>query len=353
MVEMLKYIGQTLKLQKGNDYMTNIEEIVDSKELREQYINRVEVLDKVKAIMLIPQMEMLTTRQVADYYEVPIETIKAITRQHKDELGSDGMTMVKLRDFGEKLSRVLHTFQTGRGTTTIELNNGVTLLIPNGGIYCFPKRAVLRFGMLLRDSEIAKEVRTQLLNVVEKVEEIAPEIFVFDIEKEKELTYRVGLACSSGDFEEYHKAQMELNAYRNRYERHLETQNTELHKENKQLTDQNKLLTDDNNILAGDILAWSNRASANKIVRLMATNLDWKFGKAWKEVYDQLSYRHGISLAMRWAHDGKPKNKPLLSYLHDDEWAKFYKTVAAMLQARYVNPSKIFAQARVELKESD
>ena len=333
--------------------MTNIEEIVDSKELREQYIGRVEVLDKVKALFLIPQMEMLTTRQVAEYYEVPIETVKAITRQHKDELGSDGMTMVKLRDFGEKLSRVLHTFQTGRGTTTIELNNGVTLLIPNGGIYCFPKRAILRFGMLLRDSEIAKEVRTQLLNVVEKVEETKPEVLTEEIDHEKELLNNVALAWASGDMMKFAGATMELNQYKDRHINQLKEANATLHKENTELTDQNKVLTDDNNILAGDILAWSNRASANKIVRLMASTLKWNFGSAWREVYNELNYRYGINLTMRWTHDGKPKNKPYLNYLHDNEWDKLYKTVAAMLQKRYVNPSKIFAQAKLELKESD
>lgn len=45
-------------------------------------------------------------------------------------------------------------------------------MIPNRGIRCFSKRAVLRFGMLLRDSEVAKEVRTQLLNIKEEAENI-------------------------------------------------------------------------------------------------------------------------------------------------------------------------------------
>ena len=333
--------------------MTNIEEIVDNKELREQYISRTEVLDEVKRLFLIPKLEMMTTRQVAEYYEVPVETINTCYKEHKDELSLDGMTLVKLRDFGEKLKGCYSTFQTGRGITTVELNDGVTLIISNRGIYCFPKRAVLRIGMLLRDSEIAKEVRTQLLNVVEKVEEAKPEVLIEEIDREQELLNNVALAWASGDMMKFAGATMELNQYKDRHINQLKEANATLHKENTELTDQNKVLTDDNNILAGDILAWSNRASANKIVRLMATCLDWKFGKAWKEVYEQLSYHHGISLTMRWAHDGKPKNKPLLSYLRDDEWDKFYKTVAAMLQTRYVNPSKIFAQAKLELKESD
>lgn len=333
--------------------MTNIEEIVDSKELREQYVNRIEVLDKVKEIMLIPQMEVMTTRQVAEYYKVPVETIKTCYKDHKDELSSDGMTLMKLRDFGEKMKGCYSTFQTGRGITTIKLKNGVTLIIPNAGMYCFSKRAVLRFGMLLRDSEIAKEVRTQLLNVVEKVEETKPEILTEEIDREKELLNNVALAWASGDMMKFAGATMELNQYKDRHINQLKEANATLHKENTELTDQNKVLTDDNNILAGDILAWSNRASANKIVRLMAATLNWNFGSAWHEVYNELNYRYGINLTMRWTHDGKPKNKPYLSYLHDNEWDKIYKTVAAMLQKRYVNPSKIFAQAKLELKESD
>lgn len=39
------------------------------------------------------------------------------------------------------------------------------ILIQNGRQTYFSPRAVLRIGMLLRDSEVAKEVRTQLLNI--------------------------------------------------------------------------------------------------------------------------------------------------------------------------------------------
>lgn len=333
--------------------MTNIEEIVDSKELREQYIGRVEVLDKVRDIMLIPQMEMMTIKQVAEYYDSPIETVRWCYNYHKDEMEMDGTCVKKLPDFRESLSVGLSNVQTSRGTTTFILDNGMMITIPNCGIRCFSKRAVLRFGMLLRDSEIAKEVRTQLLNVVEKVEETKPEILTEEIDKEKELLNNVALAWASGDMMKFAGATMELNQYKDRHINQLKEANATLHKENTELTDQNKLLTDDNNILAGDILAWSNRASANKIVRLMAATLNWNFGSAWREVYNELNYRYGINLTMRWTHDGKPKNKPYLSYLHDNEWDKLYKTVAAMLQTRYVNPSKIFAQAKLELKESD
>lgn len=49
-----------------------------------------------------------------------------------------------------------------------DLGNGVTLSVPNGGVLLFSKRAVLRIGMLLQGSEVAQEVRTQLLNIFDQ-----------------------------------------------------------------------------------------------------------------------------------------------------------------------------------------
>jgi hypothetical protein len=44
--------------------------LLEKKYLREQMAGRVEVLDKVKKLFLMPKLDMLTTQQVADYYEV-------------------------------------------------------------------------------------------------------------------------------------------------------------------------------------------------------------------------------------------------------------------------------------------
>jgi translation initiation factor 2 alpha subunit (eIF-2alpha) len=110
------------------------------------------------------------------------------------------------------------------------------------------------------------------------------------------------------------------------------------------------LLTEDNNILAGDILAWSNRASANKIVRVMAGELKWYYGATWNKIYDELNYRYGINLKIRQGQDHS--NKPFIEFLRDDEYEKLYKTIAAMLQARYINPSRIFKKAKVELEST-
>lgn len=233
--------------------------------------------------------------------------------------------------------------QKTANSTTYQIADNVTIVIPNRGVRCFSKRAVLRIGMLLRDSEIAKEVRTQLLNVFEKAEIGAPVNIVEDIENEQELLMNVARSFSSVDMMKFAEATMKLNAYKDRHIKEIENAN-------KELTEKNELLTEDNNILAGDILAWSNRASANKIVRVMAGELKWYYGATWNKIYDELNYRYGINLKIRQgqAHS----NKPLIEFLHDNEYEKLYKTIAAMLQERYINPSRIFKKAKVELEST-
>ena len=324
----------------------NVEEMIDNKNLREQYISRTEVLDKVKKLFLIPKLEMMTIHQVAEFYEVDTTVINKCILRNSDEVYADGVMLKKPRDFCKIWKGTKCPFPEVSKTPnsiTYQIAENVTIVIPNRGIRCFSKRAVLRIGMLLRDSEVAKEVRTQLLNVVEKVEKTKPEILTEEIDREKELLNNVALAWASGDMMKFAEATMKLNAFKDRHIKEIETAN-------KELSEKNELLTEDNKILAGNILAWSNRASANKIVRIMAGELKWYYGSTWNKIYDELNYRYGINLKIRQgqAHS----NKPLIEFLHDNEYEKLYKTIAAMLQERYINPSRIFKKAKVEIEST-
>lgn len=226
----------------------------------------------------------------------------------------------------------------------IYIDDNTQLVIPNRGIRCFSKRAVLRFGMLLRDSEVAKEVRTQLLNIAEKVIEKEPEAAVEDIENEQKYLDDIIEAYRSGSADRVLAATSAYTGYQNR---HIE----KLKKSNEELNERNNKLSESNSILAGNILERSNRASANKVVRLMAQKLNWGYGNCWNEVYNELLYRHGINLKTRRTKSGK-HSSPLIEYLHDDEWTLLYKTIAAMMQARYVDPSSIFNKAKVSDSQS-
>lgn len=316
--------------------------LTDNKELRERCIGRVEVLDKVKKLMMIPGMELMTIRQVAEYYEVDYSVVKECYRTNAEELNLDGTIIKTSRDFKAFLNdrkSVIKNYKQENGKLIINIDDNTQIVIPNRGTRCFSKRAVLRFGMLLRDSVIAQEVRTQLLNIAEKVIEKEPEKAVEEIENEQKYLDDIMNAFRSGDPAQVLAA---TSAYTSYQQRHI----TELENSNNELNKKNEILTEDNNILAGNILKWSNRASANKVVRLMAQMLGWKFGSCWKEVYNELLYRHNINLKSRHTKGGR-KSAPLLEYLHDDEWVDLYRTIAAMLQARYINPSEIFEKAKL------
>ena len=313
---------------------TQIDNMVDNKEERQKYIDRVEVLEKVK--------KLLTARQIADFYEVDMHTIQICYQRNKKEIDSDGTIVKKSLDFAKISKDTGCDFRQQAAVNILEFDN-VQIVIPNRGVRCFSKRAVLRFGMLLRDSKVAQEVRTQLLNVVEHTESENPQALTAEIDNEQELLMEVARTFSSGDMMKFAEATMKLNAYKDRHIKAVEEKNAEL-------TEKNETLAKDNDILSGNILEWSNRASANKVVRLMAAELRWEFATAWSEIYNELLYKHNINLKARKTKDGR-SSLPMLAFLHDDEWEILYTTIAAMLQARYVNPSKIFSQAKINLAE--
>ncbi len=317
--------------------------MVDNKELRQKYIDRTEVLDKLKnKLFLIPQLEMMTIQQVADFYEVDLKAIQQCVHRNSDEIYADGVVMKKPHDFGKITKLTSCQFPEVSKTansTTYQIAENVTIVIPNRGVRCFSKRAVLRIGMLLRDSKVAQEVRTQLLNVVEHVESENPQILTQEIDNEQELLNNIVVAYTGGDPVKILQATSAHAAYLKRHNEKLKQENTEL-------AEKNDTLAKDNDILSGNILEWSNRASANKIVRLMAMKLKWDFATTWSEIYNELLYKHSINLKARKTRDGRA-SLPLLAFLHDDEWKVLYQTIAAMLQARYVNPSKLFAEAKM------
>ena len=135
-------------------------DLIENKELREECINRVEALEKVKQLLLIDGTDVATVGQVADFYEVGLEAIQSLYKDYKTELDSDG---VVLKTKGEILTVLKGQLKNMVGKSIVTTENGSEIVIPNRGLKVFSRRAILRVGMLLRDSTVAKEVRTQLL----------------------------------------------------------------------------------------------------------------------------------------------------------------------------------------------
>lgn len=286
------------------------ENVISDRNVRDKYVGRYDVLEKVKQLLLLPGTDIATTKLIAEYYEVGEKAISSIVLRHPDELESDGMRVVK---YNELSSLQYEDLKPAKGKVTFRLSDGSELDFPTRGAKIFPKRAILRVGMLLRDSEIAKEVRTQLLNIEEKASE---EVKVQDINEEQRLMLNVGMAYASGNIDAMLKATTEYNAFQNR---HIEK------------------LQQDNRGLAGEVLEWNDRAKLNAGVRMLAAVTGIQFSVMWNELYKNLQYKYGICLKQR----GK---SPYIQYVKSDEWENVVKTFCAMCEAYGQSPSDMFQQ---------
>jgi regulator of replication initiation timing len=123
--------------------------LTTSREHRDRHIGRVDVLDKVKALIYLPGGTEVTTEMAAAYFEVEIETIKKLTQRSADELEADGYRVIE----GHELRDMKSLSGIGGRSRSLAL---------------FPKRAMLRMSMLLRDSVIARAARDEILNKVEQ-----------------------------------------------------------------------------------------------------------------------------------------------------------------------------------------
>lgn len=137
--------------------MIKSDALIESKALRESYVNRVNVLDKVKKLTLLPDDLNVTVEMSANYYEVHIDAIESVIRDNREELMSDGLEVIK----GERLSAFKAECQISSRASSLTI---------------IPRRAILRIGMLLRDSPIARTVRDLLLNIEEVARTEQPQV---------------------------------------------------------------------------------------------------------------------------------------------------------------------------------
>ncbi|HDR7386499.1 TPA: hypothetical protein QCX24_005904 [Bacillus toyonensis] len=122
--------------------------------VREKHLHRVEVLEQVKGLLLLPKLEVASTKQVADFYEVEVDAINSINRRHREELENDGMTIIKRGNIEDFLNGQSDHIEITPYVATMMDEQGVKYSFNNRGSYVFPRRAILRFGMLLKGSEI-------------------------------------------------------------------------------------------------------------------------------------------------------------------------------------------------------
>lgn len=296
-------------LRKGKNDM-NETKFIEDRTLRDDAVKHYDVLEKVKELLLIPEFQAMTLKQVADYYEVDPHAIEMICSRNADELDSDGVCRKKVKDF---LNSQHVRAEKSSYTTTVIYDNGINVSMSNSGLKIFPRRAILRIGMLLRDSNIAKEVRTQLLNIEEKTD---PEVKTKDIEEEQKLALELGMSIASGNVEAITIASGKMMAFKNRHIAKLQN---------------------DNKALAGEILSWSDRKKLNAGVRQLAAVTGIPFGNLWNELYKNLQYKYSICVKQRGG-------TPYIQWIEEEEWESVIKTFCAMCEAYEQSPTEMFQQ---------
>ncbi|MGX5214103.1 restriction endonuclease [Streptomyces violaceus] len=126
--------------------MINETALLESPTLRCSVLDRTDVLDRVKTLTLLPDRMHVTTAMVATYFNVTVETIRALVHDHRAELEASGYRVLT----GTELSYLKQLSGIQSRTRSLAL---------------FSRRAVLNIAMLLRDSEVARQVRVYLLDM--------------------------------------------------------------------------------------------------------------------------------------------------------------------------------------------
>lgn len=136
--------------------INNEQIFVESKSLRDGYVEKVDVLDKIKIIPYLTNDLVVSVEQVAYFYEVTKKAINTVIDRNRTELEEDGIVVLK----GEELKEFKKEVCVLQGEDHIinPKTSNLTILT---------KRAMLRIGMLLTTSDVAVKVRNYLLNLEE------------------------------------------------------------------------------------------------------------------------------------------------------------------------------------------
>ncbi|TRV80479.1 hypothetical protein FKN01_07010 [Streptomyces sp. 130] len=129
--------------------------LLESRALRVEQMGRVDALDKVKCLVMLPDGIHVRTEDVARYFEVSTRAVRRLTDRHQDELSENGMRVLRGSDLRDFHSDMLSLWGGREGESYPQAATQLRL---------YTRRTVLNVAMLLRDSDVARCVRTYLLD---------------------------------------------------------------------------------------------------------------------------------------------------------------------------------------------
>lgn len=291
-------------------------DLVESKKLREKFISKVEVLDKVKQLILLPNTNFATQEQVAEYYEVPNKTIDTIINRHKNELESDGFKTFKKSEVLKMLNLQSEGLENTIGKSIATLKDGSKIEIPNRGLRLFPRRAILRIGMLLRDSEVAKEIRTYLLNIEENSTECQKTNEIERLNREDQIVLKIINAKNKMEMA------IAVNEYKTFKDKEIKKRDIKI------------------DALVDGIVKWDKRNAINKIMRRMAFKVfqgsDNPYALAYNKLKDEMLYKHKVHINKRLKNLNK-KSSTMFDVLNEEEMSLAIQSCIALCEMYNIN----------------
>lgn len=171
--------------------------VFEHRTIREQHMYRDEILDRIKAVLLLGSSTEITVEMAAEYYMVPVDTIKTVIKRNRNEF-NDYAEIRVLK--GKSLKEFCQVHDEPRKLISPKVRS---LQIVN-------RRGLLRLGMLLTESEVGKSIRHYLLNV----EEATPkQIAIWAAQREIARTERKQLTDAIKEF--YEGNMKDSHAYTN------------------------------------------------------------------------------------------------------------------------------------------
>ena len=246
------------------------EGIVSVRERRAQMTeNNIHILESVKDILTIANTDLITVQMGADYFQVGLSTFEMVISNNRKELEENGYKTYKLKELKNMFEN-----PSDLGIETF----------PNRGKALLTKRTLLNIGMLLRDSEIAKELRRRMLDVMHDAENGQGDIDTISNEIDEETRLKVDYvdAMMSGNLVKMNEINAKLFELKNK--RILELENENKHK--------SSVIEG----LAENITLAEKRQRLNQIIRIDGAD---KVKDRWNLLYSEFQKKYHLDLSKR------------------------------------------------------
>lgn len=172
---------------------------------------RLAILNKVKKLFAMTDIEYMSSKRLADFFNVPESTITINYELHKEAFILDGVFNIQSVDYTLSEAIAYECNET--------ILNADLLPDQDDAVYDFrqfPKRAILRMATLMPDNPVAAAVCEQLINLTESIEYQSTTA----TRKEIKVTNDLINALSCGNEDDIQSA---LKRYRKRRNRYLYT----------------------------------------------------------------------------------------------------------------------------------